>query len=87
MIFNTFADLLQAHYLKDKSSESLRVALNLKVRAAIDEMQNGLRNYNAWSCLRAIHAIRNYDCATKGIESAQPRPALLFELIYRLFTN
>ena len=87
VIFNTFADLLQAHYLKDKSSESLRVALNLKVRAAIDEMQNGLRNYNAWSCLRAIHAIRNYDCATKGIESAQPRPALLFELIYRLFTN
>lgn len=87
VIFGAFANLLQAHYTRDKSDAGLMNALGLKNRFALGEIRTGLRNYSAWSSLRAIHAIREYDCSTKGIASTQPRTALLIDLIYKLFTQ
>ena len=87
VIFGAFANLLQAHYTKDKSDNGLSVALGIRAFPALRELKEGMRNYSAWSCLRAIHAVREYDRATKGIGSAQPRTALLYELIYKLFTQ
>lgn len=85
-LFRTFADLLQAHYMPDKSDAAIRAEMKINFRPQIEELRTGLRNYSAWSCLRIIHAIRRYDCRTKGINSAQPRHALLYELIYNIFT-
>ncbi len=85
-LFRGFADLLQVHYMRDKSDSALRTEMKLNFKPQIDEIRTGLRNYSAWSCLRIIHAIRDYDCHTKGIGSAQPRQSMLYDLIYRIFT-
>lgn len=85
-LFGIFANLITAHYLPDKSEDSLRKNLGLNFKPQIDELRTGLRNFSAWSCLRIIHAIRLYDCHIKGIGSAQSRSALLIDLIYQIFT-
>lgn len=87
VIFGAFANLLQAHYTADKSDNGLSTALGIRALPVLRELKEGMRNYSAWSCLRAIHAVRDYDRHTKGIGSAQPRTALLYDLIYRLFTQ
>lgn len=85
-VFKAFASLMTAHYLTDKSDSSLRDNLNISFRNQLEEFRAGLKNYSAWSCLRIIHAIRDYDRNIKGIGSSQPRTGLLIELIYKIFT-
>ena len=61
-------------------------ALQLKTPYALKEINQGLRNYNASQLVNAIHAIREFDTKSKGIDSLQKEYPLLMELVCRLNT-
>ncbi len=84
-IFNAFARLMIAHYTKG-GDKALTTALKLSNRYALEEVKTGMRNYSAMSCMKIIHAVRDFDRRSKGIMSQQSSPALFSELIYRIFT-
>lgn len=85
-LFNFFSKLVIAHYLPDKSDSSLRLALGLKTQGALNELKGGMKNYNPYRAVNAIHAIREFDVKTKGVGSYQNEYALLQDLIFKLFT-
>lgn len=85
-IFASFAKLMQAHYLPDKSAEGMMKALQLNNSFALQDIKTGMRNYTAGSCLRIIRAIREFDINTKGVNSTQKDVELIKELIYKIFT-
>lgn len=85
-LFNFFSKLVIAHYLPDKSDNSLRQSLGLKTQGALNELKDGLRNYNPYRAVNAIHAIREFDVQSKGVGSYQNEYSLLQDLIFKLFT-
>ena len=85
-LFNFFSKLFVASVTRDKSDSSLMAALDLKSPYALKDYRAGLQHYNARMALAAIHAIRDHDCKSKGIGSAQNEYDLLRELIFKIFT-
>ena len=85
-IFNYFSKLFIASISKDKSDSSLIEQLDLKSSYALTDYKAGLRNYNAGIIDSIIHAIREMDAKSKGIESTQNEFDLLKELIFKIFT-
>ena len=85
-LFNYFSKLFIAAVSKDKSEAGLMQALDLKSSYALTDYKNGLRNYKAGTIDSIIHAIRNHDVMTKGVESTQNEYDLLKEIVYKIFT-
>lgn len=81
-----FTKLTIAAYAPDKSDRSLMPALGFKSPYALTDYRTALGKYNQKQCLDAVHELRIFDCATKGINSTQNEYDLLKQLIFRLFT-
>lgn len=86
MIINFFMNLIIAHYLPDKSDQSIMTALNFKYPKQVSNIRVAMRNYTAMQTVNAIHHIREFDIHSKGIESQQNEYDLLQELIFKMFT-
>lgn len=80
-----FAKLVHAQMLADKSDASLMKNLDIRNTFALRELKDAMRHYNAGQAIGAIHALREFDTKSKGIESFQDEYALLRELIYNIF--
>ena len=85
-LFNFFSRLIIAHYLPDKSDNGLKAAMGLKFQNQINELKDALRAYNALQAFNAIHAIREFDVKSKGVDSFQNEYDLLLELIFKILT-
>ncbi len=85
-LFGFFSKLFIAAVTRDKSDASLMEALELKNTWALRDYRDGLQRYNARQALAAVHAIREYDCNSKGIGSNQNEYELLKELIFKIIT-
>lgn len=85
-LFSFFSKLFIACVTRDKSDTSLMAALELKSPYALKDYREGMQFYNARQALAAVHAIRDYDCQSKGIGSTQNEFELLKELIFKIFT-
>ena len=85
-LFGYFSKLFIAAVSRDKSEDTLIALLELKNKYALADYRDGLQRYNARQVLAAIHAIRDYDCQSKGIGSTQNEYELLKELIFKIFT-
>lgn len=85
-LFNYFSRLVIAHYLPDKSDAALREAFNLKFQKQITDLKDGMRAYNAYKAVNAVHFIREFDVKSKGVDSYQNEYDLLLELIFKIFT-
>lgn len=85
-LLNFFTKLVIAHYLPDKSENAIKEALGIRFPNAWKEIQTALRNYNAYRAVYAIHAIREFDVKSKGVNSFQNEYGLLRELIFKIFT-
>lgn len=85
-LFNFFTKLVIAHYLPDKSDNSIKIATGAKFANQLNEIKEGMRNYNPYRAVNAIHAIRDFDVASKGVGSFQNEYQLLTELIFKIFT-
>ncbi|MDE6577689.1 MAG: DNA polymerase III subunit delta [Muribaculaceae bacterium] len=85
-IFGYFSKLFIASVSRDKSDAALIQALDLRNVYALPDYRDGLRNYSARMVLAAIHAIREFDTKSKGIESTQNEYELLKELVFKIFT-
>lgn len=86
VIFNLYQKLLIAAFSHDKSDRALMEALQLKTPYALKDIRTGLASYNAAQLVNAIHAIRDFDTRSKGINSYQKEYPLLTELVCRLIT-
>lgn len=86
-LFNFFSKLVIAHYLPDKSDNSLKAELGIRFPGQLNELKTGMRNYNPLRAVNAIHALREYDVKSKGVNSFQNEYDLLTELIFRIFTS
>lgn len=60
--------------------------LELKSSYALRDFRDGLQHYNARQAFAAIHALREYDTHSKGIDSTQNEFDLLKELVFKIFT-
>lgn len=85
-LFNFFTKLVIAHYLPDKSDNSIKIATGAKFANQLNEIKEGMRKYNPYRAVNAIHAIRDFDVASKGVGSFQNEYQLLTELIFKIFT-
>lgn len=85
-LFNFFSKLVIAHYLPDKTDDSLKTALGVRFSNQLNEVKTGMKNYNPYRAVNAIHALREYDVKSKGVNSYQNEYALLTELIFKIFT-
>ncbi len=85
-LFGFFSKLFIATVSRDKSDSSLINLLELKNQYALRDYRDALQYYNARQALAAVHAIREYDCQSKGIGSTQNEYELLKELIFKIFT-
>lgn len=86
IIFNFFSNLLLAHYAPDRSERGLMAQLKFHSPYQLTDIGKGMPNYSAGSCTRIIHAIREFDCRSKGIGSSEDSYALLKELVFKIFT-
>lgn len=85
-LFNFFSKLVIAHYLADKSDASIKEALGIRFQNQLNEVKTGLRNYNPYRSVFAIHALREFDVKSKGVKSFQNEYDLLTELVFKIFT-
>lgn len=85
-LFNFFSKLVIAHYLPDKSEASIKNALGIRFQNQLNEIKTGMRNYNPYRAVNAIHALREFDVKSKGVNSFQNEYDLLLELIFKIFT-
>lgn len=85
-IFRLFQNLCIVHRLQDKSEMSISVAVGAKNIYAVRELKDAMSKYSLAQCLRAISAIREFDCNSKGIRSQQKEHELLKELIFRIMS-
>ncbi len=85
-IFNLFRNLCIAHRLMDKSETSIMEATGAKTVYGAREIIDTMRNYNLSQAMKAISAIREFDCNMKGIRSQQKEHELLKEMIFRIMT-
>lgn len=83
-LFNFFSKLVMAWFQPDKSDSALTRSFELKSSNALKEFKAGLAHYNATQAVNAVHAIREFDCKSKGIGSTQNEYDLLLELVFRL---
>lgn len=86
ILFNFFSNLLLAHYAPEKSERGLMAQLKFRSPYQLIDINRGLPNYGAWSCTRIVHAIREFDCRSKGIGSVEDSYDLLRELVFKIFT-
>lgn len=86
VLFKHFMSMVVCHYLADKSDTSMMQALGLKSPYGLRDIKDGLRRYNARQAVAGVHAIRDFDRRSKGIESMQNEYDLLQELVFRLIT-
>ena len=85
-LFNFFSKLVIAHYLTDKSEPALKAALGIRFQNQLNEIKTGMRNYKPLRAVNAVHALREFDVKSKGVNSFQNEYALLTELIFKIFT-
>jgi DNA polymerase-3 subunit delta len=86
LLFTFFSNLMLAHYAPDKSDKGLMTQLKFHTSYQLTDVKPALKRYSALSCMRIIHAIRDYDRKSKGVGSLQKEFPLLKELIYKIFT-
>ena len=86
VIFNYFSNVVIAHYLPDKSDDSLKSELGLKSKPQLWTLKDGMRNYSPAKAVNAIHHIREFDSKSKGIGSYLNEFDLMRELVFKLFT-
>lgn len=86
VMFNYFASLVAAHYLPDKSEQSLMAEFGFKSRFQLNNIRTGMRNYSPAKAVNAIHYLREFDTKSKGIGSMINEYNLLYELVFKIFT-
>lgn len=85
-LFEYFSKLCIALFSADKSDSSLIEQLDLKNSFALKDFRSGMNFYNAAQAVKAVHAIREFDAKSKGVESNQNEYDLLDELIFKIVT-
>ncbi len=86
LIFNYFSNVVTAHYLADKSDESLKSEFGFRSAIQLRGLKDGMRNYPPAKAVNAIHHIREFDAKSKGIGSYLNEFDLMREMIFKLFT-
>lgn len=86
LLFRFFSNIMLAHYAPDKTERGLMAQLGFHSPYQLKEVNLGVKNFSARSCLSIIHALRLLDCRSKGIGSMQKDYRLLKEFIYQAFT-
>lgn len=85
-VFKNFQQLLLASFSQDKSEAGLMKELELSNPYALRDIRAGLQKYNASQLVTAIHAIRDFDRKSKGVDSFQKEYPLLLEMVCRILT-
>lgn len=86
VMFNYFSNIVTAHYLRDKSDQSLRDTFGFKAQVQLRSLKDGMRCYTPMQAVNCIHYLREFDTMSKGIGSYLNEYALLRELIFKIFT-
>lgn len=86
MMFTFFSNLVIAHYLPDKSDNSLMETFGYKAAIQLRNLKEAMRNYNPMQSVNAVHYLREFDTKSKGVGSLVNEYDLLAELIFKLFT-
>lgn len=86
ILFNFFSKVVIAQFLPDKSDNALMTALQMKNVYQLRNFRIAMANYSARQAVGVIHALREFDIKSKGVDSFQNEFELLKDLIFRIFT-
>lgn len=85
VLFNYFSNLLECYWLRDKSEQSVMMALNIRSAYFVRDYMTGLRNYSATKVTEIISLLRTYDAKSKGVDNVSASQGeLLQELVYKI---
>ena len=83
MLFNLFADLMQAHYSPDKTESGIAQYLGMQPWQVRNSILPALKKYSALKVMQVIGKLREVDAQMKGIGKGQTTDAdIMKELIY-----
>lgn len=85
-LFRFFSQLTVVLFMPERTDSAMMMELGFKSPYQLTDIRTALRNYNARQAVDAIHAIREFDCQSKGINSFQNSYELLKQLIFKIFT-
>ena len=84
VLFTFFANVMLAHYAKDKTTNGLMREVGMNYPQA-KLMVDAMKRYNAWIAMRNISVLRDYDARQKGARGVIiPDDEALQELLYKL---
>lgn len=83
MLFNFFAQVMQAFYSPDRSTQGLMQHLELHQSWQLNEYTTAMRHYSAMKTMQIIGKLRETDARLKGIERGNLTDAdIMHELIF-----
>lgn len=83
MLFNFFAQVMQAFYSPDKSEQGMMRHLELRQPWQLRDFNTAMRNYNAIKTMQIIGKLRETDAKLKGIEMGNMTDEdVMHELLY-----
>lgn len=87
ILFKTFADILLLHTARDRSEKGLMDAIGARTPWSLRQITPAVRLYNAAACYKCIGFIREFDRASKGIDSRANEYDKLQELIFKIIRS
>ncbi|MBR1667118.1 MAG: DNA polymerase III subunit delta [Bacteroidaceae bacterium] len=83
MLFNFFAQIMQAYYSPDRSEQGMMRHLELRQSWQLREYTTAMRHYNAMKTMQIIGKLRETDARLKGINRGNLTDAdIMHELIF-----
>ena len=83
MLFNFFANMMQAYYSPVKTTQGIMQHLELRSSWQFRDYQTAMRNYSAMKTMLIIGKLRETDARIKGVEKGNSTDAdIMREMVY-----
>lgn len=82
-LYSYFSKILQIHYLKDKSQQSIAKEIGVNPYF-VKDYEQAVRSYNYSKTMDIISLLREYDLKSKGVDSTSSHGELMKEMLFKI---
>jgi DNA polymerase-3 subunit delta len=82
-LYSYFSKVLQIHYLKDKSQQSIAKEIGVNPYF-IKDYEQAVRSYDYGKTMYIISLLREYDLRSKGVDSTSSHGELMKEMLFKI---
>jgi DNA polymerase-3 subunit delta len=82
-LYSYFSKVLQIHYLKDKSQQSIAKEIGVNPYF-VKDYEQAVRSYDYGKTMYIISLLREYDLRSKGVDSTSSHGELMKEMLFKI---